>query len=359
MAVNTTTYSFLKPVVGGDVNLWGGYLNDNADKLDDLFDGTATVTGIDINGGSIDGTPIGATVRAAGAFSVLSATGLSTLAAVTASGLATLAAVTATTLNTSGLATLASVDINGGAIDGTTFGATNSIASAALTGTINYAIVPALPEANVVGLTAALASKLGATSNAASATKLATARTIALSGGVTGSVLFDGTANATITAVVVDDSHSHVTGNVDGLDTALAGKASTGTSVTAGNGLSGGGTLEASRTITMGTPSAITDDSSNSVTGSSHTHSLSSGSVGTLMGQRAVGTVGTFALLKYSATTISRSPGFSLAGSNLKYSNGQGETVVSPVPTGTWELHGHVKSGQSQDSDVSVWLRVI
>jgi hypothetical protein len=56
MAVNTTTYSFLKPLVGGDVNVWGGFLNDNADKLDDLFDGTASVTGIDINGGSIDGT---------------------------------------------------------------------------------------------------------------------------------------------------------------------------------------------------------------------------------------------------------------------------------------------------------------
>ena len=57
-----------------------------------------------------------------------------------------------------------------------------------------------------------------------SAVKLATARTIALSGDVTGSVSFDGSANATITATVVDDSHNHIIGNVDGLQAALDGK---------------------------------------------------------------------------------------------------------------------------------------
>lgn len=44
---------------------------------------------------------------------------------------------------------------------------------------------------------------------AAAATKLATARTIALSGDVTGSTSFDGTANVTIAATVANDSHSH------------------------------------------------------------------------------------------------------------------------------------------------------
>jgi hypothetical protein len=100
MAVTTPTYSFLKPVVGGDVNVWGGFLNDNSDKLDDLLDGTATVTGIDINGGSIDGTPIGAAVAAAGAFTTLSA---SSLVAATA-------------------------DINGGTADNTVIGGTTAAA---------------------------------------------------------------------------------------------------------------------------------------------------------------------------------------------------------------------------------------
>jgi hypothetical protein len=61
--------------------------------------------------------------------------------------------------------------------------------------------------------------------NASTATALATSRTISLTGDVSGSASFDGTANATITATVADDSHNHVISNVDGLQTALDGKA--------------------------------------------------------------------------------------------------------------------------------------
>ena len=57
-----------------------------------------------------------------------------------------------------------------------------------------------------------------------SANKLSTARTIALSGDVSGSASFDGSANVTITATVADDSHNHVIGNINGLQTALNGK---------------------------------------------------------------------------------------------------------------------------------------
>lgn len=49
---------------------------------------------------------------------------------------------------------------------------------------------------------------------------------------------------------------------------------STGITITAGNGLSGGGTLEANRTITLGTPGALTSTSTNAVTATSHTHSI-------------------------------------------------------------------------------------
>ena len=52
---------------------------------------------------------------------------------------------------------------------------------------------------------------LGISANAASATKLNTARTIGLSGDVSGSASFDGSANATITATVANDSHTHDT----------------------------------------------------------------------------------------------------------------------------------------------------
>jgi len=60
--------------------------------------------------------------------------------------------------------------------------------------------------------------------NATSATKLETSRTISLSGDVTGSVGFDGTSNVTLTATVQDDSHNHVIGNIDGLQTELDGR---------------------------------------------------------------------------------------------------------------------------------------
>lgn len=47
------------------------------------------------------------------------------------------------------------------------------------------------------------------TGNAATATKLATTRTVSLSGDVTGSTTFDGSKNVAITTAVVDNSHNH------------------------------------------------------------------------------------------------------------------------------------------------------
>ncbi len=93
------------------------------------------------------------------------------------------------------------------------------------------------------------------TGNASTATKLKTARAIALTGAVTGTANFDGSGNisiatahtadpvitltgdvsgsgtmtnlgnVSITATVADDSHNHVIGNIDGLDTTLGLKA--------------------------------------------------------------------------------------------------------------------------------------
>ena len=77
-----------------------------------------------------------------------------------------------------------------------------------------------------------LAGKLGTTATAAAATKLATARTIALGGDVTGSVNFDGSGNASITTTVADDSHNHIISNVDGLQAALDLKADQATTYT-------------------------------------------------------------------------------------------------------------------------------
>ena len=63
-------------------------------------------------------------------------------------------------------------------------------------------------------ITDLVTSKLDATANAVSATKLATARTIALVGDVTGSASFDGSGNVSINAQVANDSHTHSLGNL-------------------------------------------------------------------------------------------------------------------------------------------------
>ncbi len=56
------------------------------------------------------------------------------------------------------------------------------------------------------------------------ATQLATARTIALAGDVSGAANFDGSSNITITTVIAADSHNHTIANVDGLQAALDAK---------------------------------------------------------------------------------------------------------------------------------------
>lgn len=65
----------------------------------------------------------------------------------------------------------------------------------------------------------------GGSMSVGSAEKLTTARNISLIGDVTGTGSFNGSADLNITATVADDSHNHVISNVDGLQTALDGKA--------------------------------------------------------------------------------------------------------------------------------------
>lgn len=79
-----------------------------------------------------------------------------------------------------------------------------------------------------VGYNSVASSCLG---NSATASKLATARTITLAGDLTGSVSFDGSGNVTLTAAVTDDSHLH-----DGRYLKLAGGTMTGIITTSAGG---------------------------------------------------------------------------------------------------------------------------
>lgn len=61
---------------------------------------------------------------------------------------------------------------------------------------------------------------------------------------------------------------------IDGINTAMEQKASKLNQVTAGNGLTGGGTLSENLVIALGTPSTITQSSTNTTTANSHSHAI-------------------------------------------------------------------------------------
>lgn len=91
-------------------------------------------------------------------------------------------------------------------------------------GTYTFKTITAQPSSGTIRATTFKGDLSG---NANTATKLATARTISLSGDASGSITFDGSEDKTLTVTVADDSHNHVISNVDGLQTALDGKAPT------------------------------------------------------------------------------------------------------------------------------------
>lgn len=69
----------------------------------------------------------------------------------------------------------------------------------------------------------------------------------------------------------------------------------------------------------------------------------------------SVGTVGTYAFLRRTTSTVTN-PGATLAGSALQYSNGAG-SGTSSNPSGTWMLMGYLDGGGSATAS-SVFLRI-
>lgn len=72
---------------------------------------------------------------------------------------------------------------------------------------------------------------------------------------------------------------NYITGVTSAIQTQLNARALASRTLTAGNGLTGGGDLTADRTFTLGTPGSVTSSSANGVTATSHTHELATGAV--------------------------------------------------------------------------------
>lgn len=115
-------------------------------------------------------------------------------------------------------------------------------------------------------------------------------------------LISNGSGKVAVSAVTSTEL-GYLDGVTSAIQTQLSARALTTTSITAGNGLSGGGTLAATRTITLGTPSNITLSSTNSVTTSSHTHAFAPGGT-TAQYIRGDGTLATFPTIPSAVSLV-------------------------------------------------------
>ena len=132
----------------------------------------------------------------------------------------TVALTTSNVSSASKLQTARTISLSGDASGSTTFDGSKNVT---LSVTVkddshNHTI------ANIDNLQSTLDGKLSTSGTAAKATKLATARTISLTGDVTGSTTFDGSGNKSITCTVANNSHNHTIANITNLQSTLNGK---------------------------------------------------------------------------------------------------------------------------------------
>lgn len=110
--------------------------------------------------------------------------------------------------------------------------------------------------------------------------------------------------------------------------------------VSAGNGLSGGGNLGGNIAISLGTPSSVTANSTNSVSSTSHTHALTRETVGTLMSRLSFASEGAYILAatNFNDGSITRISNV-VSGSRLRPSNCYGRSQDYTL-TGSWRCCG-------------------
>lgn len=129
------------------------------------------------------------------------------------------------------------------------------------------------------------------------------------------------------------------------LNNRAASKANISTTISAGNGLIGGGSLAANRTITLGTPSSVTLSSTNIVTLDGHTHAFSPGGT-TAQYIRGNGSLATFPAIPTSADYVATSGNQSGLAGNKSWTGSHtftgGVSLGSTVASSTSNLASHL-----------------
>lgn len=134
------------------------------------------------------------------------------------------------------------------------------------------------------------------------------------------------------------------TGN---LTTSSIGAVPTGRVITAGNGLTGGGDLSANRTLTLGTPSNITNSTTNSVTTTSHTHALGFTAAEVYLGTNASEVNYPIGTVLFLALGGGRPDNNTTATVRLSGTNGFSIEGTGTALSGTWRARG----GYTSDGD--------
>lgn len=161
-----------------------------------------------------------------------------------------------------------------------------------------------------------------------------------------------GTLTASTTNAVTSTSHTHAISaglsaweNIDPDD-----KMDVSWTLTAGNGLSGGGSGAANRTLTLGTPTSVTLSSNNSVAASSHTHAFAPGGT-TAQYIRGDGSLATFPSIPTNNNQLSNGAGY-LTTVNLGITGTTGARTITSsagsnavIPVATASASGLVSTG--------------
>lgn len=173
-----------------------------------------------------------------------------------------------------------------------------------------------------------------------------------------GQLPFETGSFSTPRVVVVDGSNSASQSRMDPNNfRSNFGLASSGLSVNAGPGLSGGGNLGSNFSINMGTPSSITRTSTNSAGGTTHTHNLSAADFRDMIANYTVaGWIGSY-VFACEIGTSGVSFGSTISGSNL-YPSAESDGARHTRPgslSGTWRCVGETPSSDDWNT---VWLRI-